>query len=45
MSLDLGAIAKGYFADKLLTFFKENGVHSTLIDLGECVNLWTCSKT
>ncbi|AOF48142.1 FAD:protein FMN transferase [Tetragenococcus halophilus] len=34
MSLDLGAIAKGYFADKLLTFFKENGVYSALIDLG-----------
>lgn len=34
MSLDLGAVAKGYFADKLLTYFKENNVNSALIDLG-----------
>lgn len=34
MSLDLGAIAKGYFADKLLTYFKENNVNAALIDLG-----------
>jgi len=34
MSLDLGAIAKGYFADKLLAYFKENQVYSALIDLG-----------
>lgn len=34
MSLDLGAIAKGYFADQLLAYFKENHVHSALIDLG-----------
>lgn len=34
MSLDLGAIAKGYFADKLLTYFKENKVNAALIDLG-----------
>lgn len=34
MSLDLGSIAKGYFADKLLDYFKENHVYSALIDLG-----------
>ncbi|GAA3018501.1 FAD:protein FMN transferase [Tetragenococcus solitarius] len=34
MSLDLGSIAKGYFADKLLAYFKENNVYAALIDLG-----------
>lgn len=34
MELDLGAIAKGYFADRLKQFFTEKGVHSGLISLG-----------
>ncbi len=34
MSIDLGAIAKGYFCDKIMTFFKENGAVSAMVDLG-----------
>jgi thiamine biosynthesis lipoprotein len=34
MLLDLGAVAKGYFADQLVEFFKEAGVQAALIDLG-----------
>lgn len=34
MALDLGALAKGYFADRLLAYFKTAGVTSALIDLG-----------
>ncbi|MDW7695030.1 FAD:protein FMN transferase [Flammeovirgaceae bacterium SG7u.111] len=34
MKLDLGGIAKGYTADKLLNFFKENGIKSAMIDAG-----------
>lgn len=33
-SIDLGGIAKGYIADKLLGFFKENSVKSGIINLG-----------
>ena len=32
--LDLGAIAKGYIADRLAEFLREQGVESALIDLG-----------
>lgn len=32
--IDLGGIAKGYIADKLLEFFKKNGVKSGIINLG-----------
>lgn len=32
--LDLGAIAKGYIADKIKTFLVENGVESAIINLG-----------
>jgi len=32
--IDLGAIAKGYIADRLADFLKENGVTSAIIDLG-----------
>ena len=32
--IDLGGIAKGYIADKLLSFFKENNVGSGIINLG-----------
>ena len=34
MSIDLGAVAKGYFADQLADFFKQSGVSAALIDLG-----------
>ena len=34
MALDLGALAKGYIADLLVTYFKEVGVSSALINLG-----------
>lgn len=34
MEIDLGAIAKGYFADLIKTYFLENGVESGIVDLG-----------
>lgn len=34
MSIDLGALAKGYIADLLTAYFKEAGVASALINLG-----------
>ena len=34
MKIDLGCLAKGYSADKVATFLKENGVTSALINLG-----------
>ena len=34
MEIDLGALAKGYFADKLKKFFQNVGVQSGLVDLG-----------
>lgn len=34
MAIDLGALAKGYFADKILEYFISQGVHSAIIDLG-----------
>lgn len=34
MELDLGAIAKGYFADALKTFFTSQGVKTGMIDFG-----------
>ncbi len=34
MKLDLGAIAKGYAADKVRDIFMENGISSAIIDLG-----------
>lgn len=34
MSIDLGALAKGYFTDLLVTYFKENGVQSGMVNLG-----------
>lgn len=32
--IDLGCIAKGYFADKIMHYFKENGALCAMIDLG-----------
>ena len=34
MKIDLGCLAKGYSADKVAIFLKENGVTSALINLG-----------
>lgn len=34
MEIDLGAVAKGYFADQLKDYFIDNGVENGLIDLG-----------
>lgn len=34
MEIDLGAIAKGYFADKVMALFKEHGVVSAMVDMG-----------
>jgi len=34
MTIDLGAIAKGYFCDKIMAFFIENGAVSAMVDLG-----------
>lgn len=34
MEIDLGAIAKGYFADKVMELFKEHGAVSSMIDMG-----------
>lgn len=34
MEIDLGAIAKGYFADQVMAFFKKNGATSAMVDMG-----------
>lgn len=34
MEIDLGAIAKGYFADKVMELFKEHGAVSAMVDMG-----------
>lgn len=39
-SIDLGGIAKGYIADKLLEYFKNNGVKSGIINLGGNVTVF-----
>ncbi len=44
MRLDLGAIAKGYFADKLKAFWLEEGVKNGLIDLGRNIHTIGGSK-
>ncbi len=38
--IDLGGIAKGYIADKLLEYFKENNVSEGIIDLGGNIAVW-----
>lgn len=42
MQLDLGGIAKGYTADKIASYMKENGVTSAMINLGG--NVWAIGK-
>lgn len=39
MFLDLGASAKGYIADVLKTYLKENGVKNAIINLGGNINI------
>ena len=39
MSIDLGAIAKGYCADKIAEVLKKNGVNSAVISLGGNIRL------
>lgn len=34
MEIDLGALAKGYFADQIIDFFKSAGAQAAFIDLG-----------
>ena len=34
MEIDLGAIAKGYFADKVMEFFIDHGAVSAMVDMG-----------
>lgn len=34
IEIDLGAIAKGYFADKVMDLFRENGAVSAMVDMG-----------
>lgn len=34
MEIDLGAVAKGYFADNVMEFFKDHGVVSAMVDMG-----------
>jgi len=34
MEIDLGAIAKGYFSDKIMAFFKRHKPQSAMIDIG-----------
>ena len=40
MALDLGAIAKGYAADALVSILKEAGIEKALIDLGGNLYVW-----
>lgn len=34
MAIDLGALAKGYFADNIIAFFRQQGARGAFIDLG-----------
>lgn len=45
IEIDLGAIAKGYFSDKILAFFKINGALSAMIDIGGNVLVFGDSPT
>ena len=45
IEIDLGAIAKGYFADKVMDFFKENGAVSAMVDMGGNVLVFGESPT
>lgn len=45
IEIDLGAIAKGYFSDKIMEYFKENGAISAMIDIGGNVLVFGESPT
>jgi thiamine biosynthesis lipoprotein len=45
MEIDLGAIAKGYFADQVMAFFKKNGATSAMVDMGGNVLVYGDSPT
>ncbi len=45
IEIDLGAIAKGYFADKVMELFKENGAVSAMVDMGGNVLVFGESPT
>lgn len=45
IEIDLGAIAKGYFADKVMELFKENGAVSAMVDLGGNVLVFGASPS
>lgn len=45
MEIDLGAIAKGYFADKVMELFKENGAVSAMVDMGGNVLVFGASPS
>ncbi|MFK4567348.1 thiamine biosynthesis lipoprotein [Enterococcus sp. UD-01] len=34
MAIDLGALAKGYFADRIIQYFRQTGAQAAFIDLG-----------
>lgn len=38
--IDLGGIAKGYIADRILEYFKENNIQEGIIDLGGNLVVW-----
>ena len=40
VSIDLGAIAKGYIADRMKEYLKEQGVESAIINLGAMSFVW-----
>lgn len=40
MSLDLGGIAKGYIADKVVEFWKETGLSTGIVNLGGIFGFW-----
>lgn len=45
IEIDLGAIAKGYFCDKIMAFFKKRGAISAMVDIGGNVLVYGESPT
>ncbi|MCF6161162.1 MULTISPECIES: FAD:protein FMN transferase [Furfurilactobacillus] len=43
MELDLGAIAKGYFADQIIDLLQSNGLKTGIVNLGGNVQLFGCN--
>ena len=44
MDIDLGAIAKGFAADKIATYLKEEGVNSAIVNLGGNIYTIGCKE-